>query len=598
MPKYITHILCFFCTFLLIAPERVSPQPDIKSILKRGMRVKIEGNARGERLYEADEVEMKGDASPAFSVEGIIEDIDLSHKNISISGVSLIVGPDVKVIDAEGEISSIPNLEIGKRVNATFAYDNERIQAKRIKLIDSDDQDIEIKALVENLIVYERTRMEITVLNMRFLCDEGTVFYYPEDTKVEFDFTELDPYYRLVDNDDERPASRLGIGDFISLGGEFQIDLIPENNFDLSDETDSDVVFTKLSTRLELSSKPHPDLDIFLKLVAQEPVSSDDPFHPDRSEGSVRLAEGYFLWRELFTDHLGIKVGRQDFDEKREWLFDENLDAVRLFLNFDPMLVEISTSTNFSETKVQDEGVINHILYGSYRIGTRRHVAAYVIHREDDDPIFNHDRRWYGVRSFGKFGKYIKYWMEVSFLRGERRGRELKSNGFDIGFTTTQEDLSMEPSFTLGYAYGSGDIDFKDMIDGNFRQTDFEDNNDKFNGVSSFKYYGEVLDPELSNLRIITTGMGFRWSKNGSFDILYHIYRQVYAYDKIHGSDLLADPTGASKAVGDEIDFILGLEKIKNVDIELTVGFFRPGEAFNPNTNIASNAKLQIEYNF
>ena len=33
-------------------------------------------------------------------------------------------------------------------------------------------------------------------------------------------------------------------------------------------------------------------------------------------------------------------------------------------------------------------------------------------------------------------------------------------------------------------------------------------NRGKFNGVVSFRYYGEVLDPELTNLRILTLGIG------------------------------------------------------------------------------------------
>lgn len=580
-------------------PLAASSRADVRKLFDTGMRVKIEARPRGETIYEADEVELKGEVTGEFAAEGICSKVDTSGGYITVAGIFLPVDPRAQVFDSRGGASALQSIKEGTRINAKFTKTEDgSYSVVVIEELDSRDQDVELKAPIEHLFIHGRTRMDVILLNRRFVCDETTAFIGPDGKEVSLDFAELDAYRRLVDSDEERPASRLAIGELLSVGGEVQVDLVPEGNFDLDQQNGEDVIFSRLSSRIELSSKPHPQLDLFLKFSGQEPMSSFDPLHPARSEGDVNLAEAYVLLRKLGTERLGLKIGRQDFDEPREWLYDENLDALRLYVNLSPATIEMSASTNFSESLVRDEGVINYILYSSLEMWPKSRSAVYLIHREDDDAVVNYDRRWYGARSFGNLGKSIEYWGEMSFLRGERRGREIRAYAYDFGFTSTFKRMYFEPSVTLGYAFGSGDSYFRDGVDGNFRQTGFDDNNDKFNGVNSFRYYGELLDPELSNIRIVTFGIGTRMTKKASFDLVYHVYRQVVPEDGVHGSNLLIDPSGETKALGEEIDLVFGYERLWNFDLELVVGFFRPGPAYDPNTDTASLTKLQVEYNF
>ncbi len=79
-------------------------------------------------------------------------------------------------------------------------------------------------------------------------------------------------------------------------------------------------------------------------------------------------------------------------------------------------------------------------------------------------------------------------------------------------------DHKLKPSVTLGYALGSGDDASTSDVDESFRQTGLQDNSAKFNGVTRLKYYGEVLNPELSNLSVLTAGVGIRPSPRSSID--------------------------------------------------------------------------------
>lgn len=155
-----------------------------------------------------------------------------------------------------------------------------------------------------------------------------------------------------------------------------------------------------------------------------------------------------------------------------------------------------------------------------------------------------------------------------------------------------------KPTVTLGYARGSGDANRKDDVDRNFRQTGFEDNQAKFGGVTKFKYYGELFAPELRNLHIFTVGLGVRPSKRSSIDIVVHRYRQDELSDKLKGAGIDADPLGLSRDLGGEIDLILGYREIKDLRLELMVGYFAPGNAFDASTDPAWFAGFETRYEF
>ncbi len=150
---------------------------------------------------------------------------------------------------------------------------------------------------------------------------------------------------------------------------------------------------------------------------------------------------------------------------------------------------------------------------------------------------------------------------------------------------------------TLGYAFGTGDPDRDDAVDRNFRQTGLQDNEGGFNGVSRFKYYGELFDPELSNLNILTVGVGARPASRTSVDLLYHRYTQHKASHSIRDSALNADPSGRSKELGAEIDLIIGYREVKDLRLELMLGYFLPGSAF-PSASNGVVSRATIRYDF
>ena len=154
-----------------------------------------------------------------------------------------------------------------------------------------------------------------------------------------------------------------------------------------------------------------------------------------------------------------------------------------------------------------------------------------------------------------------------------------------------------KPNLTIGFARGSGGG--SGDIDSSFRQTGLQANKWRFQGVKRFRYYGELLRPELSNLSVATIGAGMPLLNNSSVDVTYHRYQQVQARDSLRNTRLRADPNGDSRDIGKELDIVLGIRENKRWEFALIGAQFRGGQAFSQQPNrIARLFLLELTYNF
>ena len=159
--------------------------------------------------------------------------------------------------------------------------------------------------------------------------------------------------------------------------------------------------------------------------------------------------------------------------------------------------------------------------------------------------------------------------------------------------------FTTSPYLTLGIARGSGDRNRGSGRNRAFRQTGLQGNNGKFRGLSRFRYYGEVLRPELSNLAVSTVALGIPIRKVSWVETIWHRYRQPVAADRIVGSRLDIDPNGVSRKLGDEFDVIVSHRPSAAWEFEFTAGGFHAGPAFGPaKGRWASLIAFKLNYNF
>ena len=155
--------------------------------------------------------------------------------------------------------------------------------------------------------------------------------------------------------------------------------------------------------------------------------------------------------------------------------------------------------------------------------------------------------------------------------------------------------------FTLGYALGTGD-DSTGGNDGTFRQTGLQDNTGRFGGVTSFQYYGELINPELSNLGILTLGVGAVLTTKTSLDLVYHTYTQdviqnQLSFAPVESNLRRATLNGTDADIGSELDVIFGYRRFASWDLELVGAWFQAGDAWTVGDD-AFMAKVQLRYRF
>ncbi len=393
------------------------------------------------------------------------------------------------------------------------------------------------------------------------------------------------------DDDDDLPGT-IRLADNVTFGGQLEWRSGKEGNYNLNDNNAEDRTDHQPSIRGEVVYQAREDL-LFLGGFRQSWLFRDDEDRPKRNDATTTLTEAYGYWRNVRGSGLDLQFGRQDFDEQREWLYDQNLDAIRVIADRSNWRAELSISTTLSSGSRVDESSRNLIAYVSNN-DSKRHLAAYWIDRNDRSDSGGHPSHL-GVRALGEWVEDHHSWAEFAVLRGETGGRGNSGFGFDLG-TTWAPNGKDHWNYTAGYALGSGDA-ATTGTNGNFAQTGLQDNNGRLLGVTSFRYYGELVDPELSNLSILTLGIGRRFAEKNSIDFLLHKYDQVDAAGFLLDTDIDRNPDGIHKELGWEFDIVFGSRAYENWNFEIVLGAFFAGRAF-PGADDAWLARFQARYLF
>ena len=391
------------------------------------------------------------------------------------------------------------------------------------------------------------------------------------------------------------PKTKIHLTPDVSFGASVELKYQLEKNFDLDVGYPDDLTAFEPALSMALSYNPTENFTAFLNI---EPSGRfTDVEDGKMEENRLEIKQAYVSFGRMVD--LTIKIGRQRLKDRREWLFDEEMDAIRLYYTFSKVTLDFSVSENRQKDLINDgndEQVTNYVLYGSYTLDKDIEVAGYCFARDDrtekeESPIF------YGLRLNGEASDNLESWLELAHIRGRSGTKKIRGTGLDLG-STYVFNRTLSPSVTFAFASGSGDDDPSDAIDRNFRQTGLQDNDAKFNGIVPLKYYGEMFDPELSNLAIFTSAIGLRPMHETSVDLVYHYYRQHKLSDEIRDSEIDRDPDGLHRELGHEIDLIAGYRLKQQLRANIAIGYFFPGQAFPQYADNALFAEIKLRYDF
>lgn len=393
------------------------------------------------------------------------------------------------------------------------------------------------------------------------------------------------------------------LGSAFHLGARQDVTLLDRNNFELDDRADADPDAdddrrdTTLRTRARLTWSSSPRLtgviegqyDHRIRRLREGESGHQDDF---------RLRAAFLMLRDLVPGG-DLAIGRQDFDDPREWVYDADLDAVRYFTQTRRINWEVSYGRVLEGGSERDEASHNSTLYVSNRYG-EDHRAFYAVHRTfDRSPTGRSDREGdrlthFGVRALESFNESIDGWLDVSALIGSRSTRDVRAWAVDTGLRWSSADRNPFV-ITAGYARASGDKGGN--VDTGFRQTGLQDNEARLGGVNPVRYYGEALDPELANLQIVSLSLAKRFAGRNSVELIGHTYRQVIPGRTLPNTGVDRRPNGESTDLGWAIDAVLGLREFERWEVNLVGGYFQPGEAFD-DADPAWLGELQLTLRF
>jgi alginate production protein len=392
-------------------------------------------------------------------------------------------------------------------------------------------------------------------------------------------------------DEDDLLAERFELAPGLRLGGQLEFESQAEDEYDLDAGDDEDRVDTEAIARLRLAWRVADDWFARGELKARY-LWRDDDEDGYEEDGEVRLGENWIYWRDALPG-IDVQVGRQDFDDPREWIYDQDLDGVRWLQTFRSTRLELAAATRWGgDADPRERDAVN--LFATYStLDEDRYLAAWsaLRHFEDGsgDTLLH-----VGTRAIGDFLDGYETWLELGLVAGDEGGRDVFGFGFDLGGTYEWE----EPGLVLsaGVAYGSGDDGSGN--DGAFRQTGLQDNNGKLGTATSVRYYGELFDPELSNLVVMTAGVSKWIGERTTLALIGHSYRQVEAATFLRDAEVDAAPLGEDLDLGFEFDLVLGSRHFANFDLELATGIFLPGDAFADDAETASFIRGQVRWRF
>lgn len=446
--------------------------------------------------------------------------------------------------------------------------------------------------------------------------------------------------------DERRPAdqfSRPFFGHPLTIGGELKTKTRYLKDFALEAARPDDIGRIDQELQIELSYPLSNKALLFLegKILYEAEVYAEDGNREFQS--SLERGEMWLYLDRLFASNLSLQIGRQNFYERRSWWWDQDLDAVRLHYNVPDLHAEISVArelgdvaTELDRNDPQREDVLRILGNTAWRWARNQRLDTFFLYHDDrsrrhgigqwvvkgrEDPS-DATLTWVGGRLSGEidFDAHgeVDYWIEGAAVHGheqllelhrvrgrpdrrvvtDRTKRDVSGWAFESG-ASWQAKFRGKPTLTLSYAFGSGDRDPGQGADRSFRQTAIQGNKARFNGVDRFRYYGELVNPELSNLHIPTAALGFSFWEASSVEFLYHYYRQVHAADFLRNARIRANPEGRSANIGQELDVVVGLEDWEPFEIEAVVSAFRAGSAYGSLAgNMAYAFFLNVDYNF
>lgn len=445
---------------------------------------------------------------------------------------------------------------------------------------------------------------------------------------------------RVDDRRPEQPRTLTLGGVPVALTGSWEYSDERRTDFDLRRPRQRDRRVREHEIKLEARARLGTDLTAFVQAVGLHETRRTQGTAGAQRQQALERGEMWLQWNRLGGTPWSLQAGRVPLIERRAWWWDDDLDALRLRYADGPWRLDTGVGRTLARVSSADSGIASNERgvwrswgQAGWTWAPRHTLEAFWLLAADQsgvpaagapwtggDPDASDLRaRWLGARASGEWraagGSRWSYWADAAQLRGREsvtRFSAAPSGAVTAGATTSRRvrghavdlggsfawSVPLRPSISLGYARGSGG-ERSATLDANFRQTGLHENKARLSGVKRLRRYGELLQPELSNLGVATLGTGIRLLGNSSIELVLHRYRQVLPSTTLSDARLSVAPLGTDRRLGRELDLFIALREWRWLELTLALSRFTPGPAFAADRRDAAHAvELGAAINF
>lgn len=338
--------------------------------------------------------------------------------------------------------------------------------------------------------------------------------------------------------------------------------------------------FAHMRTRLRFDVEVDDRVAVVIELQDVRTLGEEGSTTAD-TEG-VDLKRGAILVKRLFDRPLALELGRfvMAYGDHRlighlEW-FDQGrtYDGIRLAYAPERGFLDLF-AVRVRETSSPDDDLAFVGVYGGTKGSETLDLEGYALLLLDDRPaageVGSDDSRFVtvGARLFGARGGW-DYTGEFALQAGDLRGDDLLAFAFAVKGGRTFEGPSWRPRVGFEVAFASGDDDPADGESAQF-QTLFPTNHAHYG-------YADLLG--WSNLLDLKVGVSARPRETLAVALDFHHFRLVDergAWVNAAGATVRAGAAGASRHLGEEIDFTATWRPRKSLAVLVGWSLFLPG---------------------
>ncbi len=560
-------------------------------------------------------------------VSGLIDQVNIATRTLNVGPFSVNWSENTRFDRIKPE-----QLKIGMTIKVSGSLsDGNRLTSRRISLESSPYAPGSLQIFGLSTVSTEREdgMHEFKVLNVPV--------YTPQNG--------YNTFKSLIRRQDvRRPDDQFSFNLFgkpVTIGGEYDLNPGFRNDYDL-DHNDADgSIRMDQELKLEALYPISNFAAVFLsfKGITESRFNIDSEAN-DQTNIALARDETWIYFDRIAGTGFGLQFGNQNVSETREWWWDKDMDALRLYYNQGPLHFElaggkqIGGESTLRSIDPEEEDIYRIMGLASWMWNSKQRLEFYFLHQWDKSSqhkvgsviqrinrdASDDDMAWFGARAIGEIGLNdygtLNYWADAAVVHGNetvfsydsindlqtkvetKTRNSVDGWAFDLGAFWTLP-VSHEPTFTLSYARASGDSSPNDGHNSTFRQTGINRNKWRFNGVNRFRIYGELLRPDLSNLGILTSAFGIRVMQNSSIELVYHKYDQAEAFNRLRDVNINANPNGRSRDIGQEVDVAMNFREWKRLELGVTGAVFDPGKAFGDQSkDLAYSIFFDVNYNF